>query len=109
MVKSGLDLISISIQILCSFLYIGLPKSSLCFFFRKMALVALVKQKCWSLSRVRLFVNPVDYSPPGSSVHGILSRQEDWSGSPFPPPRDLLDPGVESGSPALQAGGLFTV
>ena len=27
--------------------------------------------------------NPVDYSAPGSSVHGI-SRQEYWSGLPFP-------------------------
>ena len=32
-------------------------------------------------------------SPPGSSVHGF-SRQEYWSGLPFPPPRDLPDPEV---------------
>ena len=30
-----------------------------------------------------------------------FSRQEYWSGSPFPPPRDLPDPGTELGSPAL--------
>ena len=35
--------------------------------------------------------------------HGI-SRQEDWSGLPFPPPGDLPDPGIKPGSPALQAG-----
>ena len=29
--------------------------------------------------------NPMDCSPPGSSVHGI-SRQENWSGLSFPPP-----------------------
>ena len=28
-------------------------------------------------------------------------RQEYWSGLPFPSPRDLLDPGIEPGSPAL--------
>ena len=28
-------------------------------------------------------------------------RQEYWSGLPFPPPRDLLDPGIEPASPAL--------
>ena len=29
--------------------------------------------------------------------------QEHWSGLPFPSPGDLLDPGIEPGSPALQA------
>ena len=32
--------------------------------------------------------------------------QEYWSGLPFPSPGDLLDPGSETGSPALQAGSL---
>ena len=31
-----------------------------------------------------------------------FSRQEYWSGLPFPFPGDLLDPGIESGYPALQ-------
>ena len=31
-----------------------------------------------------------------------LSRQEYWSGLPFPSPGDLLNPGTEPGSPALQ-------
>ena len=35
------------------------------------------------------------------------SRQEYWSGLPFPPPGDLPDPGIEPKSPAL-AGGFFT-
>ena len=32
-----------------------------------------------------------------------FSRQECWSGLPFPPPGDLPDPGIEPVSPALQA------
>ena len=32
-----------------------------------------------------------------------FSRQEYWSGLPFPSPEDLLDPGMESGCPILQA------
>ena len=36
-----------------------------------------------------------------------LSRQEYWSGLPFPPPGDLPDPGIEPVSLAL-AGGFFT-
>ena len=44
-------------------------------------------------------------SPPGSSVHGF-SRQEYWSGLPFPSPGDLPDPGIEPGSPVLQADAL---
>ena len=31
------------------------------------------------------FFNPMDYSPPDSSIHGF-SRQEYWSGLPCPPP-----------------------
>ena len=36
-----------------------------------------------------------------------LSRQESGSGLPFPPPGDLLDPGIKLMSPAL-AGRFFT-
>ena len=32
-----------------------------------------------------------------------FSRQEHWSGLPFPSPGDLPNPGIEPGSPALQA------
>ena len=53
--------------------------------------------------------DPMDCSPPDSSVQGIL-RQEHWSGLPCPPPGDLPDPGIKPTSlvsPAL-AGGFFT-
>ena len=33
-------------------------------------------------------------------------RQEYWSGLPFPSPGDFPDPGIEPGSPALQADAL---
>ena len=49
----------------------------------------------------------MDCGPPGSSVHGIFG-QEYWSGVPFPSPGDLPDPGIELGSPALQADCLPT-
>ena len=48
----------------------------------------------------------MDYSLPGSSVHGF-SRQEYWSGLPFPSPGDLPDPGIKPRSSAL-AGRFFT-
>ena len=35
-----------------------------------------------------------------------FSRQEHWSGLPFPSPNDLPDPEIESRSPALQADSL---
>ena len=35
-----------------------------------------------------------------------VSRQEYWSGLPFPSPGDLPNPGIEPGSPALQADTL---
>ena len=35
-----------------------------------------------------------------------FSRQEYWSGLPFPSPEGLPDPGIEPGSPALEADSL---
>ena len=35
-----------------------------------------------------------------------FSKQEYWSGLPFPSPGNLLDPGIEPWSPALQADSL---
>ena len=35
-----------------------------------------------------------------------FSRQEYWSGLPFPSPGDLPDPGIEPGSPALETDAL---
>ena len=58
------------------------------------------------LSCVHLF-DPMDCNLPGSSVLGIL-QEEYRSGLPFPSPGDLLDPGIEPGSPALQANSLPT-
>ena len=39
--------------------------------------------------------DPMDYSPPGSSMG--FSRQEYWSGLPFPSPGDLLTQGLNPG------------
>ena len=36
-----------------------------------------------------------------------FSRQECWSGLPFPSPGDLPNPGIEAGSPAVQADALL--
>ena len=58
-----------------------------------------------SLSRVQLFATPwtVAYQAPLSMG---FSRQECWSGLPFPSPGDLPNPGIEPGSPALRADTL---
>ena len=61
--------------------------------------------KVKSLSHVRLFATPwtVAYQAPPSMG---FSRQECWSGLPFPSPGDLPNPGINAGSPALQADAL---
>ena len=56
-----------------------------------------------------ILCNPMDYSPPGSSVHGV-SQARIQSGLPFPSPGVLPDPGVRPESPAFPAlaDGFFT-
>ena len=41
-----------------------------------------------------------------ASLSKGFSRQESWSGLPFPSPGSLPDPGIEPRSPALQADSL---
>ena len=65
----------------------------------------IVKVKVKSLSRVRLFSTPWTVAHQAPPFMGF-SRQEYWSGLPFPSPGDLPDPGIESRSPALQADTL---
>ena len=57
------------------------------------------------LSCVRLFVTPWTIAHQVSPSMEF-SRQECWSGLPSPSPGDLLDPGIEPGSLALQADAL---
>ena len=59
------------------------------------------------LSHVQLFATPwtAAYQAPLSME---FSRQEYWSGSPFPSPGDLPKPGIEPGLPALQADALLS-
>ena len=65
----------------------------------------IVKVKVKSLSRVRLFATQWTIAHQAPSSMGV-SRQEYWSGLPFPSPRDLPDPGIEPRSPSLQADAL---
>ena len=60
----------------------------------------LVTQSCPTLCDL------MDCSPPGSFPSLQFSRQEYWSGLPFPSPRDLPHPGIELRSPTLQADAL---
>ena len=58
-----------------------------------------------SLSRVRLIANPWTVAYQAFPAMGF-SKQEYWSGLPFPSPGDLPDLGIESGSPAMEADAL---
>ena len=61
--------------------------------------------KVKSLSLVRVVATPGAVSRQAPPSVGF-SRQEYWSGLPFPSPGDLPDPGIEPRSPALQADSL---
>ena len=60
-----------------------------------------------SLSFVQLSATPwaVAYKAPPSMG---FSRQEYWNGLPFPSPGDLPNPGIEPGTPTLQADALLS-
>ena len=76
-------------------------------------LLSLIQGYCYhlskfhvkSLSRVQLFATPwtVAYQAPPSMG---FSKQEYWSGLPFPSPGDLPNSGIELGSPTFQADTL---
>ena len=67
----------------------------------------LVWSEVKSFSRVQLFATPwtVAHQAPPSME---FSRQEYWSGLPFPSPGDLPNPGIEARSTALQEDSLPT-
>ena len=73
------------------------------------SLVMKVKSQSASHSVVSDSLWPVDCSPPGSSVHGILqARILEWVAIHSLLQGDLLDPGTEPGSPALQVDSLLS-
>ena len=65
------------------------------------------ERKVKSLSHVQLFATPwtaASQAPPSMG----FSRQEYWSGLPFPSLGDLPNPGIEPGSPVVQVDSLLT-
>ena len=64
-----------------------------------------LKVKVNSLSRAQLFVTPWTVAPQAPLSMGF-SRQEYWSGLPFPSPGDLPEPGIKPSSPSFEAGAL---
>ena len=64
-------------------------------------MTCLVVQSCLTLC------DPMDYCPPGFSVHGILqARILEWDACPNP--GDLPNPGIEPRSPTSQADSLLS-
>ena len=65
------------------------------------------KVKVQSLTHIGPFATPWTVAHQAPLSMGF-SRQEYWSGLPLPSPGCLPDPGIESGSPALQADSLLS-
>ena len=53
-----------------------------------------------------ILCDPIDYIARQAPLSMEFSRQEYWSGLPFPSPGDLPDTGIEPRSPTLQADSL---
>ena len=90
----------LTVNLFCvNYMYMYVICSGMCIYSLKVKV--LVAQSCPALC------NPVDGSPPGSSVHGILqARILEWVASPFSrgssPPRDQIPV-------SCITGGLFTI
>ena len=65
------------------------------------SIIVLITQSCLTFATLWTVA-------PKAPLSMEFSRQEFWSGLPFPSPRDLPDPGTKPKSPAL-AGRFFTV
>ena len=65
--------------------------------------VRICELSCFSRGRLFAALRTVPCQAPLSMG---FSRQEYWSGLTYPPPGDLPHPGIELGSPALQADSL---
>ena len=70
-------------------------------FSHKTNVCLFVAQLCLTLC------SPMNHSPQAPLFMGF-SRQECWSGLPFPSPGDLPNPEIEPGSPTLQADSLLS-
>ena len=97
MIKSGLHVLFLILEM---FTFSALNTTSAVGF-----LVVTLHCEVKSLSGVRLFATPWTVAYQASPSMGF-SRQDYWSGLPFPSPGDLPNPGIEPGSPALEAGTL---
>ena len=80
-----------------------IPQAIKTIFFLSLLLAMLVAQLCltflWPHETNVAFQAPLSLES---------SRQEYWRGLPFPSPGDIPDPGMEPGSPALQADSLLS-
>ena len=66
----------------------------------KLQTISLMKVKVLITQSYPALCNPMDYSLPGSSVHGILqARTLEWVA--MPSPRGSPNPGIKPASPAL--------
>ena len=75
-----------------------------CYHFKQIR-CSYVCRKVKSLNRVQLFATPWTVALQAPPSMGF-SKQGYWSGLPFPSPGELPDPGIEPGSPTLQADSL---
>ena len=65
-----------------------------------------IKCTCVCSQSCLTLCNPMDCSPPDSSVSVEFSRQEYWNGLPSPTPEDFPDPGIRPMSPLLVGDSL---
>ena len=90
----------------------GLPASVRCAFVPEALHPAAVTCSCEILVRWIFSVVSDSFTTPWTVFHQAplsmeFSRQEYWSGLPFPPPGHLLNPGMEPASPALTGRFLY--
>ena len=76
------------------------------FFFNFLSLLISIKKESEVPQSCLTLCDPMDHSLPCSSKSMGFSRQEYWSGLPFPSPGDLNNPGIKA---VYIAGRRFTI
>ena len=101
------DMLQYILRFCCCFLLLHMVSKDVSIIFNHYSFSSCCAVCAQSLSHVQLLGTPWTVARQAPLSMGF-SRQESWSGQPFPSPEDLPNPGTKPRSPSLQADSLLS-